>query len=123
MTGPLTTTRQWRRPGAATLSVIEIVLLAPLAALLAFWLIPRAFGIEWSCVGGTGIASSDGESFAESVAVFGTIGWFVVLLATLFANIAERERVAAALPVAWFLVLVTAMTIAASSVGPAPCPA
>lgn len=108
---------------AGTLSLVEILVLAPLAAVLAFWLIPKAFGIEWSCVTGTGIGNTDGESFAENVAVFGTIGWFVVFLGTLFAHIADRERLTAVLPIAWFLVLFTAMVVAAASIGPAPCPA
>jgi hypothetical protein len=124
VTEPLTPAQhQRRRPSAAVLSAVEIVVLAPLAALLAFWLIPKAFGIEWSCIGGAGVGNTAGESFAETLAVFGTIGWLVVLLGTLFANIAERERLAAVLPVAWFLILFAAMTIAAASVGPAPCPA
>jgi hypothetical protein len=112
-----------RRLTAGTLSLIELLVLAPLAAILAFWLIPEAFGVEWSCVTRTGIGNTDGESFAENIAVFGTIGWFVVFIGTLFAHIADRERLAAALPIAWFLLLVTAMTIAAASIGPAPCPA
>jgi hypothetical protein len=112
-----------RRLTAGTLSLVEILVLAPLAAILAFWLIPKAFGIEWSCVTGTGIGNTDGDSFAENVAVFGTIGWFVVFIGTLFAHIADRERLAAILPIAWFLVLIAAMTIAAASIGPVPCPA
>jgi hypothetical protein len=122
MTNQVIESHPRRRLTAGTLSLIEILVLAPLAAILAFWLIPQAFDIEWSCVGGTGISTSDGESFAQSIAVFGTIGWFVVLLGTLYATIADRERLAAVLPVAWFVVLVAAMTIAAASVGPALCP-
>jgi hypothetical protein len=41
----------------------------------------------------------------------------------LFANIAERPRLAAILPLAWFVILVVGMLVAAGSVGPAPCPA
>ena len=122
MTEQLETGRR-RRPRATTLSMVEILVLAPLAALLAFWLVPAAFDVEWSCVGGLGPVSSDGEAFAQTLAVFGSAGWLVVLLGTLFALIAERDRLAAILPIAWFVVLVAAMTIAAASVGPAPCPA
>jgi hypothetical protein len=123
MTHQLTESRPRRRPSAGALSLIEVLVLAPLAALLAFWLIPKVFGVEWSCVSGSGVGNTAGDSFAESLAVFGTIGWFVVLLATLFAHIADRERLAVALQIAWFLVLFAAMTIAAASIGPAPCPA
>jgi hypothetical protein len=111
-----------RRLNAGVLCAVEIIVLAPLAAFLAFWAIPEAFGIEWSCIGAFGVSGSDGESFAQTVAVVGTIGWFVILLATLFASIAERERLAAILPFAWFVVLVAGMTIAAAATGPAPCP-
>ena len=111
-----------RKLPTGALILVETLVLAPLAALLAFWLIPNAFGVEWSCVTGTGIRNAGGERFAENVAVFGTVGWFAVLLGALFAQIADRERLAAALPVAWFVLLVTAMTIAAAAIGPAPCP-
>ena len=42
---------QRRRALPPGLSVVEILVLAPVAAILALWVIPDAFGIEWSCVG------------------------------------------------------------------------
>ena len=104
-------------------SAVEILVLAPLTAIFAFWLVPDAFGIEWSCGSVVGIESTRGDSFAETVAVAGTIGWVLVFLGTLFAQIAERPRLAVVLPLAWFALLIGAMTIAATAVGPAPCPA
>jgi hypothetical protein len=105
------------------LSAVEIVVLAPLAGVFAFWLIPDAFDIDWSCVTQIGVVRTPGDTFAAAVAVFGAIGWLFVLLGTLFAGIAERPRVAAALPIAWFVALVGGITVAALVVGPAPCPA
>ena len=116
-------TRTRYRPSAETLSVVEVLVLAPLAAALAFWLIPAAFGIDWSCVTSTGVGTTTGDSFARTVAVAGTLGWVFVLVGTLFAHIAERPRLAVALPAVWFVLLVGVMTIAAAAVGPAPCPA
>ena len=112
-----------RSLSAETLSVVEILVLAPLAAVLAFWIVPSAFEIDWSCVTVLGVESTRGDSFARVVAVSGSIGWVFVFLGVLFAQIAERPRLAAALPIAWFVLLVGAMTIAAAAVGPAPCPA
>jgi len=106
-----------------TLSAVEILVLAPLAAVLAFWIVPNAFEIDWSCGTVLGVQGTRGDSFASTVAVGGTIGWVLVLLGTLYAHIAESPRLAAILPIAWFVLLVSAMTIAAAAVGPAPCPA
>ena len=56
-------------------------------------------------------------------AVVGTAGWLVVCLGVLFAQIAERPRLAAILPVAWFVLLVLGTVVLAATFGPAPCPA
>jgi hypothetical protein len=111
-----------RSLSAEALSVVEILVLAPLAAVLAFWVVPNAFEIDWSCVSALGVEGTRGDSFAQVVAVAGTIGWVGVFLGVLAAQIAERPRLAAALPIAWFALLVAGMTIAAAVVGPAPCP-
>ena len=62
MTHQLTESRPRRRPSAGALSLIEVLVLAPLAALLAFWLIPKVFGVEWSCVSGSGVGNTAGDS-------------------------------------------------------------
>ena len=104
------------------LSVVEILVLAPVAAILALWVIPGAFEIEWSCVGRYGVQATRGDSFGDAVTVGGTLGWLAVFVAVLFAHIAERPRLAALLPVVWFAVLILTTLIAAATIGPAPCP-
>ena len=124
MSQALDSHRQHKRPhvSAPSVSLLEIVVLAPVAAILTLWVIPDAFGIEWSCVGRYGVQATRGDSFGDAVTVGGTVGWLAVLIAVLFANIAERPRLAALLPVVWFVVLVLATLIAAATVGSAPCP-
>jgi hypothetical protein len=50
------------------------------------------------------------------------LGWFAALLGVVYANIDERPRLAALIPLVWFVALVGATLIAAASIGPAPCP-
>jgi hypothetical protein len=104
-------------------SFLEILVLAPLAGVLAFWIVPNAFDIGWSCTTSSGVQATGGDSFARAVAVGGALGWVFVLVGMLYAYIAERPRVAALLPLAWFVLLVGAVAIAAAAIGPAPCPA
>ncbi len=106
-----------------SLALLEIVVLAPIAAVLALWLIPVAFQIEWNCVSGIGAQATRGDDFSNGVAVFGTLGWLLVGIAVLFAQIGERPRLAVILPLAWFVVLVAGTTLAAVVIGPAACPA
>ena len=105
-----------------SLALLEIVVLAPIAAVLALWLIPDVFQIQWGCVSSAGVRATRGDDFAHSVAVFGTLGWLLVGVAVLFAHIAERPRLAAILPLASFVALVGGTAIAAAAIGPALCP-
>ena len=113
---------QRRRALPPALSVVEIFVLAPIAAILALWVIPDAFGIEWSCVGRYGVQGTRGDSFGDAVTVGGAFGWLAVFVAVLFAHIAERPRLAAVIPLAWFVGLVLTTLIVAATIGPLPCP-
>jgi hypothetical protein len=114
--------RSRRRIAAPALSGLEILVLAPLAALLVLVVVPNGFAVEWDCIGPLGVQATRGDSFGRAVAVAGTVGWLAVLIAMLYAHIAERPRVAVLLPLVWFVVLVVGTVIAAAAVGPAPCP-
>lgn len=108
--------------GAEWLSVLEMLILGPLAAYLVLGAIPDAFDVEWSCVSSAGMERSGGEDYIASFAVFGTLGWFAVLTGSIFAGIADARRLAAILPLAWFLILVGSALVAAATLGPAVCP-
>lgn len=124
MSHALSSRRRHRRRhiSVPSLSLLEIVVLAPLAAVLALWAIPDAFGIEWSCVGTYGTLTTRGDSFGDAVAVAGTFGWLAVFIAVVFAHIAERPRLAVALPLVWFVGLVGTTLVVAATIGPLPCP-
>jgi Na+/H+-dicarboxylate symporter len=108
---------------AEWLSVLEMVVLGPLAALLVLILIPSAFDVEWACIGHVGTVRTPGDEYIATFAVFGTVGWFAVLVSAVFAGIFEARRVAAILPLVWFAVLVGAALVVAASIGPELCPA
>ncbi|MCI0636357.1 MAG: hypothetical protein L0206_20945 [Actinobacteria bacterium] len=108
---------------ASSLGVLGLVLLAPLSVVLVMFAIPSFFEIDWACIGPTGTASRPGDLYIGLAAVAGTLGWILVFLGVLFAYIAERQRLAALLPVTWFVVLAGGATIAAAAIGPSPCPA
>ncbi|HLG09547.1 MAG TPA: hypothetical protein VI409_12840 [Gaiellaceae bacterium] len=101
--------------------VLEILVLAPLAAILVLGVIPAAFEIEWSCVGEHGVRSTGGDSYVDALGVAGTFGWLLVIVGVLFAHISERPRVAALLPLAWFVALVLVALVVAALIGPQPC--
>ncbi len=124
MSHALSTSQRYFRRFAARLplGVIEILLLAPLAAILVLVAIPRMFDIESNCVGTYGVESGAGGSYFDGLSVAGTFGWLLVIVAVLFAHIAERPRLAALLPLAWFAVLVLTALVVAVSAGPLPCP-
>jgi hypothetical protein len=106
-----------------SLSVLELLVFAPAAGVLALWLIPDWFDIHWSCLSGLGEeGNTPGDVFSNAVGVLGTFGWILVGIAVLFAHIAERPRLAAILPALWFVLLVGGAAIAAAAIGPAPCP-
>lgn len=54
--------RRWRIP-AGPLSVLEILVLGPLAAYLVLRVIPSTFGVEWECVGEYGRERVVGDSY------------------------------------------------------------
>jgi hypothetical protein len=85
-------------------------------------IIPSAFDVEWACSTSYLFARTAGEDYAAAFAVFGSLGWFAVLVATIFAGIADARRVAAILPAAWFVLLVGVALIVAAAISPAACP-
>ncbi len=103
------------------LCALEILVLGPLAALLVLWVIPSAFGIEWACVGVSGVLHQAGDSYVAGFGVAGTFGWLAVGVAAIFASIAEVRWLPVVLPVAWFLALVAGSLVVAASIGPQPC--
>lgn len=124
MAHQLTARRPRRRPqlGPEWLSVLEMLILGPLAAYLVLGAIPDAFDVEWSCVSSGGMERSGGEDYIATFAVLGSLGWFAVLTGSIFAGIADARRLAAILPVAWFVILVGAALVGAATLGPAACP-
>jgi hypothetical protein len=104
------------------LGALEMLILGPLAAILVLGVIPSAFEVEWACTTSLGTEHTAGEDYIAAFAVFGTIGWFGVLVASIFAGIADARRLAALLPAAWFVLLVGAALVVAATVGPAACP-
>lgn len=63
---------------AGLVTALAIVLLGMLAALLVLIAIPRAFDIEWACIGEAGVQRRAGDAYVETFAVLGTIGWLGV---------------------------------------------
>lgn len=112
-----------RRIMVPSLGLLALVVLAPASVAVVMFAIPSLFDVEWSCIGPTGAVSRKGDVYAGLAGVGATLGWVLVLVAVLFAHIAERPRLAGLLPVAWFVLLVSGAAIAAAAIGPAPCPA
>jgi hypothetical protein len=100
---------------------VEVLVLAPLAAILVLWLIPTWFQIDWGCVSATGVGHTSGDTYITTFAVFGTLGWLLVAMAALFANVTGANRFAQFLPVVWFAVLVGGAAVTAATIGPAIC--
>jgi len=111
-----------RRVGAPSLTLLELLVLAPLSLWIGLWWAPDAFDVEWGCAGALTTQSTRGELYGELAAVAGSLGWLVVFVAFLFAHIAEQSQLAAALPTAWFAVYAGGCVVAAAAVGPALCP-
>jgi hypothetical protein len=109
-------------PSPEWLSVLEMLILGPLAAILVLEIIPSAFVVEWSCSTALAVEHTAGADYVAAFAVFGSLGWFAVLTATIFAGIADARRVAAILPAAWFVLLVGVALIVAAAISPAACP-
>jgi hypothetical protein len=104
------------------LSVVELIVLAPAAGIIVFRVIPSAFDVEWGCLGGFGVTRTDGDTYLAGLATIMAFGWLIVAVGILYAEIAENRRVAAALPAAWFGILVVLAIVWAAAIGPAQCP-
>jgi hypothetical protein len=89
---------------------------------LVLVVIPRGFDIESSCISATGVQRTGGDDYVGGLVLVGTLGWLATFLGMIFANIADRRRLAALLPVLWFSALVAAALAVAVLVGPTPCP-
>lgn len=100
---------------------LEVLILAPLAAILVLLLIPTWFEIDWGCISTTGVTRTPGDTYITTFAVLGTLGWLVVVMAALFANVTGSSRVASVLPIAWFTTLVLGALITAATIGPQIC--
>ncbi len=122
LTEPTATRSPWERR-AGWLTFLAVLVLAPLAAVLVLWAFPAAFDIEWRCTGTQGVTRTSGDLYIAFFAVVGTFGWIAILLASVFARIAERPRLAATLALGWFVVLVGAALVMAAAVGPELCQA
>ena len=121
--GPDVFKRRSLRLSAGWLSVVETIVLVPAAAILVFGVIPSAFDVEWTCIGPTGREHTAGDTYLSGVATLMILGWLLVLVASIYAEIAGKPRGAAALPVLWFTVLVAISLVAAAAIGPEVCPA
>jgi hypothetical protein len=99
-----------------------MLILGPAAAILVLGVIPDAFEIEWACVGRLGVERTSGDTYAAAFGVFGTLGWLAVLAGAIYAEIVGARRLAAVLPVVWFVLLVGAALVTAAAIGPQLCP-
>jgi hypothetical protein len=106
-------------PGA--LSLLEILVLGPLAAFLTIWLVPGLVGLEWQCVGTSGVQRVGGDTYLSAVVVAGTFGWLLVMVGAIYAQIGESRRLAAVLPLVWFSAFVAGALIYALALGPESC--
>lgn len=111
-----------RKPSSASLGLLEILVLGPLAAFLVVYLIPSLVGLDWNCVGAFGPQRLSGDTYIAGMMVLGTFGWLLVGIGVLLAQIAESERLAVLLPVSWFLLLVFSSLAISAAMGPESCP-
>jgi hypothetical protein len=86
------------------------------------WVVPSGLGIEWKCIGGSGVVRVSGDSYLAGVMVAETFGWLAVTAGAIYAQIADSRRFAVLLPVAWFVALVGGALVAALSIGSQLCP-
>jgi hypothetical protein len=100
---------------------IEVLVLAPLAAILVLLAIPSWFEIEWGCVSITGATRTAGDTYIATFAVLGTLGWLLVVMVALFVNVTGTSRVAPYLPIGWFTALVASALVTAATIGPQLC--
>jgi hypothetical protein len=115
-------TRHLRHPSYGSLGLLEIFVLGPVAAFLVLHVIPSLFGVDWDCVGAYGRQRVAGDTYFAGMVVVGTFGWLLVAVGLLFAQIAESEKLAALLPVVWFLLLVLSSLAISAAMGSDLCP-
>jgi amino acid transporter len=115
--------RRSLRVSAGWLSVVELIVLVPASGLLVFGVVPSAFDVEWSCLGGFGVQRTDGDTYLAGFATIMGAGWFLVLVAIVYAEISDKQRAAAVIPVVWFAILVAISVVSAAAIGPELCPA
>jgi hypothetical protein len=111
------------RVSAGWLSLVELIVLVPVAGILVFAVVPSAFDVEWSCLGGFGVQRTDGDAYFDAFATIMAVGWFLVLVGIVYAEIADNQRAAALIPVVWFAILVAMSLVSAAAIGPELCPA
>ncbi len=112
----------FERIPAGVVGTLGFVLLGPLAGVLVLVAIPDSAGIESSCLTATGAVTTSGDAYVSSFAVLGTLGWLVVAAGVIYASIVGQRKLVVLLPALWFVALVLAALIAATVVGPVPCP-
>ncbi len=115
--------RRSLRVSAGWLSLVELIVLIPLAGILVFGVVPSAFDVEWNCPGGFGVQHTDGDAYLDAFATIMAVGWFLVLVGIVYAEIADNQRAAAVIPVVWFAILVAMSLVSAAAIGPELCPA
>lgn len=113
--------RTWH-PSAGWLSLVELIVLAPAAGIMVFAVVPSVFDVEWNCLGGFGVATTEGDTYLAGFASIMAIGWLLVLVGIVYAEIADNRRAAAAIPAVWFVALVAIAVVWAAAIGPARCP-
>lgn len=115
--------RTWpERAPAGAIGALEFLLLAPASAYLVLVAIPRAFGIESSCVGPTGSQQTSGDTYIAAFVLLGAAGWLGSFVGVLLASLAGRRGLVMLVPLAWAVVLVLAGLTVAALVGAVPCP-
>ena len=72
-----------RNLSSASLGLLEILVLGPLAAFLVVYLIPSQVGLDWNCVGAFGPQRLSGDTYVAGVMVLGTLVAFVFVSATI----------------------------------------
>jgi hypothetical protein len=114
--------RLWH-PSAGWLSLVELIVLAPAAGIIVFGVVPSIFDVEWNCLGGFGVTTTEGDTYLAGFATIMAFGWLLVLVGIVYAEIADNRRAAAAIPAVWFGALVALAVVWAAAIGPELCPA
>ena len=117
---PDSVTRHERSFPVGVLTALQVVLFAPLAALLVFVALPAAFGIEWLCLF-DGPETDAAVAYGQGFAIAGLASWVLLVVGTIIVHRRGYAKVASLLPSLWLGVLVGAAFIAAAAAGPQPC--